>query len=275
MKKTIVAAAVAALTAAPAFADVTISGAVQVEAGEFTDNSTQVTKSDVFFKGSEDLGNGMKAGFVIQRTADDSSAVSTGSDRFVTLSNGSMTLKTGFYEQYIEGVIGASAANEPGHDTSNEIDAGEAAAQNTTGIEFAPMAGVTVGAQHGVDVSTVYASYSNAGLTVRAAQESGGSVVGDVDAFSVEYKMDGLRGRYVSIESTGDDAAWVGVDYTTGPYNFAISKVVDDGATGSEEDDMTASVKYAMSKRTSLYLVHDTQDSANTESTIVGIKHSF
>jgi len=279
MKKTIVAAAVAALTAAPAFADVTITGAVQIEAGERNAASTgaatsnYTTKSDIFFKGSEDLGNGLKAGFVIQRTSDDATAISTSSDRFVTLSNDMGTLKAGTFEQYIEGTIGASAANDPAHDVSNEISDGESAAQNGMAVEMSPMAGLTVGYQAGDSSDTVYAAYSNAGLTVKAAQESGNGAT-DVTAYSLQYKMDGLTARYVSIanDAGNNDAGWAGVDYTMGANNIAVSQVVDGDADG----DITVSLKHSLSKRTNVYIAHGSDDSDSTrDETLVGIKHSF
>jgi len=278
MKKTIVAAAVAALTAAPAFADVTISGAVQIEAGERNAassgaaTSNYTTKSDIFFKGSEDLGNGMKAGFVIQRTADDASAISTSSDRFVTLSSDMGTLKAGTFEQYIEGSIGASAANDPAHDVSNEISDGESAAQNGMAIEMSPMGGLTVGYQAGDSSDTVYAAYSNGGLTVKAAQESGNGSR-DVTAMSAQFAMDGLKARVVTVDDdNGDAPVWMGVDYTMGANNIAVSKVTD----GTNDGDMTVSLKHSLSKRTNVYIAHGSDDSDSTrDETLVGIKHSF
>jgi predicted porin len=276
MKKTIVSAAVAAVFAAPvAIADVTVSGAVQVEAGEEgTGGASQFkTKSDIFFKGSEDLGNGMKAGFVIQRTSDDQSAISATSDRFVTLSSDMGTLKAGHFEQYIEGTIGASAANDAAHDVSNEISDGEASSQDGVAVELSPMSGLTVGYQAGDTSDTAYASFSSSGLTVKAAQESGNGAT-DVDAFSVEYKMDGLKARYVSVanDAGNNDAAWFGVDYSMGANNIAVSQVVD----GDNDGDMTVSLKHSLSKRTNVYIAHGSDDNASAnDETLVGIKHSF
>jgi regulator of PEP synthase PpsR (kinase-PPPase family) len=66
MKKTIIASAVAAAVSAPvAFADVSISGMVNPE---FSDSNAATgyaasVNTDLVFKGSEDLGNGLKASF--------------------------------------------------------------------------------------------------------------------------------------------------------------------------------------------------------------------
>jgi len=282
MKKTIVAAAVAALTAAPAFADVTISGAVQVEAGEEGSGgaSSIKTKSDIFFKGSEDLGNGMKAGFLIQRTADDQSAVSSGSDRFVTLSTGTVNVKAGYFEHYMESSIGGAAANDAAHDVSNEISVGEINTSSTNAgdsveVSFSPMAGATVGYQLGDNADTVFAQYSNGGLMVRVAQENNASEK-DILGIVAQYKLDDLTLRVVDMDNDADaDQTWLGAEYTMGANTFGVS-VVDGNGDGADDGDVTVSLKHALSKRTSVYIAHGSDDDASAnDETLVGIKHSF
>jgi len=269
MKKTIVAAAVAALTAAPAFADVTISGAVQVEAGEEGSGgaSSIKTKSDIFFKGSEDLGNGMKAGFLIQRTADDQSAVSSGSDRFVTLSTGTVNVKAGYFEHYMESSIGGAAANDAAHDVSNEISVGEINTSSTNAgdsveVSFSPMAGATVGYQLGDNADTVFAQYSNGGLMVRVAQENNASEK-DILGIVAQYKLDDLTLRVVDMDNDADaDQTWLGAEYTMGANTFGVS-VVDGNGDGADDGDVTVSLKHALSKRTSVYIAHGSDDDAS------------
>jgi predicted porin len=276
MKKTIIASAIAAVVSAPAFADVKISGAVQIEAGEIRTGSAAatsqyITRSDIKFSGSEDMGNGMKAGFNITQTVDDATA-SANTDRFVTVSGDFGQLKAGTFESYIESTIGASAANDAAHDVSNEISDGETGTQNQIEFSMSPMAGLSVGYQAGDTADTVFASYSNAGLTVRAAQNSGNGST-DVTAFSVEYKMDGLRARYVEIDNdSGVAPSWFGVDYTMGNNNIAISQIMD----GADDNNMTVSLNHQLSKQTNVYIAHGSDDDASVnDETIVGIKHSF
>lgn len=73
MNKKIIAMAIAAATAAPAFADVTVSGAVRqsidhVDNGNTNYEAWQINDrlSNLKFSGNEDLGNGLKAIFSIQ-----------------------------------------------------------------------------------------------------------------------------------------------------------------------------------------------------------------
>ena len=285
MKKTIVAAAVAAVFAAPvAMADVKISGAVQVEGGEFDDTNASDTSadsdirsmSDIKFSGSEDLGNGMKAGFSITMTADNQ-ADSGAEDKFVTLSGDFGTIKAGNFEMYVESSVTAMAANDASHDVSNEISDGEytvGASGQTVQYTSPSINGVTVVAQTADNADSVGIQYSGNGLLVRAATESnvGGN---DVDAFAIQYSMNGLTGKVVNVDNgSGDDKTWFGLEYAMGNNKIAYSVV--DAATADGDGDSTLSLSHAMSKQTTVYLVLGTDDSnGSDDETVVGIKHSF
>ena len=71
MKKTIIAASIAAVVAAPAaFADVKVSGLVHMSIADTNTGTATSSVGDnvsrIVFPGSEDLGNGMKAAFKIE-----------------------------------------------------------------------------------------------------------------------------------------------------------------------------------------------------------------
>ena len=280
MKKTIVAAAVAAVFAAPAMADVKISGAVQFEAGEFDSAgaSDNRVKSDIKFSGSEDLGNGMKAGYAMVMTLDDQSATSNdATDKYVSLSGDFGTIKAGNFEMYMESSITAMAANDSAHDVSNEISDGEytvGASGQTIQYTSPSFNGVTVVAQTADNADDIAIQYSGNGLLVRAGTESnvGGN---DVDAFGIQYTMNGLTAKFVNVDNgSGDDKSWVGVEYAMGNNKIAYSVV--DAATADGDGDSTLSLTHSLSKTTSVYLVLGTDDdtSANDE-TVVGMKVAF
>jgi len=159
MKKTIIASAIAAVVAAPAaFADVTVSGNVYAETGETDGVDSTKVYTDVFFKASEDLGNGMKAFSTIQMYGDNDSAssatvthtadtdlgtatattITAASEetasvaskdagvRIVGLSGDFGTIEAGRMESFTEGAVAAMAANDPSHGVSNEPDNGNA-----------------------------------------------------------------------------------------------------------------------------------------------------
>jgi len=305
MKKTIVAAAVAALVAAPAaFAEVSISGQINVE---FSDNETGDSSgdyhSDVVLKGSEDLGNGMKAGFVYHLVSDgdgnDAGAVAVGGDTAISLSGDFGTVSAGRMEPFIENKL-ASIANI---DASEELDlefnpgTGESinAGRSDTGVRFVSnnMNGLTVGVEAYADenvgtddwdTTAIYVKYSNGGLTVQAASESNEeALVGDTTAYSIQYAMGDISVRAVNVDldspTAGDDAeeTMVGATYTMGSNQFAIGSIVDAKGTNvaARDGDTIYSLKHSLSKSTSVYLVHFSDDTGTADQTLVGMKHSF
>jgi predicted porin len=120
MKKSLIALLVASMPAA-AFADVTIYGAIKGGV-EYNDNgSTKVTNIDdlgsrIGFKGSEDLGNGLKTiwqvetGFAIDGNKDQYSASSSGTfanrNSFLGLQSNLGTLRFGNVSNYLDSDMG-------------------------------------------------------------------------------------------------------------------------------------------------------------------------
>jgi len=301
MKKTIIASAIAAVVAAPAaFADVSISGQINVE---FSDQETGETSgnhhTDVVLKGSEDLGNGMKAGFVWHMVSDgdgnDAGAVAVAGDKRIDLSGDFGTISAGRMEPFVENKL-ASVANM---DASEELDlefSGTAtnAARSDTGIRFTTpnMSGITIGVEAYADENTtgddwdttaVYAKYSNGGLTVQLASENNAvATVGDTTAISAAYKMGDIEVRAVNIDLDSTTAAndaehtVVGASYTMGANQFAVATVSDaTGNVAAKDGDTIYSLKHSLSKSTSVYLVHFSDDTGSTDETLVGMKHSF
>ena len=284
MKKTIVAAAVAALTAAPAFADVSISGSVQAEMGDMNNTSTNEVYTDVFFKASEDLGNGMKVSSVIQMIGDNAAANTAGGDRIVSLSADFGTISTGYMESYTEGSIMSMAATDPAHTISIESGFNASTAEGTRYVSPS-FNGLKVGVEtFNPGISTVFGEYSNAGLTVKAAQEKSGEAAdaGDIDSVAVQYKIDGLTARIVHTESATEEQTFYGATYTMGANTVGFG-ILDSNAAGTTtggasggDGDYTVSLNHALSKNTNVYVAHMSDDSDSTsDETVVGIKQKF
>jgi predicted porin len=303
MKKTIIASAIAAVVAAPAaFAEVSISGQINVEfsSNETGDNSGD-NHTDVVLKGSEDLGNGLKAGFVWHMVSDgdgsNAGGVSVGGDKAISLSGDFGTISTGRMEPFIENKI-ASVANI---DASEELDleyspaTGMNATRSDTGIRFVSpnMNGLSVGVEaysdenggsDDWDTTAVYVSYSAGGLTVQAASEQSdeSATTGDVTAFSAMYKMGDFSVRAVNVDMdanlTANDSeeTMIGASYTMGNNEFAVGAITDaKGQSAARDGDKIYSVKHSISKSTSVYLVHFADDTGTADQTLVGMKHSF
>jgi hypothetical protein len=290
MKKTIVAAAVAAVVAAPvAFADVSISGGIFLEAGVNGqgDNAQDEVFTDINFKSSEDLGNGMKVSTLITLTTDNSEYTNQDEGtKMVSVSGDFGTIEGGYMEAYTESKVTAMAANDPAHTISNEVTEGNFGFGAGHRYISPSIMGLKVGAEaFNAGPSTLFAEYSNGPLLVRVAEEknsadatsSGGATVNpeDITSVAVKYTMDGLTVSVVDTDdASGDSATWYGASYTMGNITVAASTVNG----GTTDGDNTLSAAYSLSKTTTAYIAtfqDDTSGANNADETVIGIKHSF
>jgi len=297
MKKTIVAAAIAAAVAAPAaMAEVSVSGQINQEFFNGTGDLESDTNADVVFKGSEDLGNGMKASFVIHTMSDNSAASTTGgdtsaqdldgasADTSISLAGDFGSITVGSFEPMLEGMVVSMAATDASDVLSIENAQSSATRTNGGARYMSPsFNGLTVGVEGFTDggsagddfgVTAVMVQYSNAGLTVKYASENVNSTGTDTDALAVQYKMGDLTLVAVDQDSSDNtkDDTFFGATYAMGNNTFGIGVI--DSNTASD-GDMIISAKHAMSKSTSVYLVVEDDDSAAENTTLVGIQHTF
>jgi predicted porin len=292
MKKTIIASAIAAVVAAPAaFADVSISGQINQE---FIDRSGQDLNSDlnsdIVFKGSEDMGNGMKASFVIHTYLDDgqfgaSSASSPTADQSITLSGDFGAVTVGRFEPMTEskGVSIANIDHSDALDLESTLGNGGRAeggfkyvspSFNGLTVTLEGQAKTETAGTDDFDTTSVGVEYSNGGLYVIAISEDTSSTV-DQTTFGVKYKMGDIELRAVTTEQdtsgTKVDHTFYGAKYTMGNNSVAVGMVDSDG---TDDGDNIISLGHSLSKQTGVYLTHKSNDDSQDQ-TLVGIKHSF
>jgi hypothetical protein len=306
MKKTIVAAAVAAVFAAPAMADVKISGQINQEFRDSGADWVSGNNVDVVVSGSEDLGNGMKATFKIHRFYDDQgnditvtdstgethtdNNEGTAADQSIGLSGDFGAITVGRFEPYTVSSITSMMNIDAAEDLDLETSFGQGRTEGGFRYVTPNMNGLTVGVEGFADggsagdnfaTTTVFAQYSNAGLTIRAANESdrqGAAASNDVQSVGVSYKMGDIELRVVHTDDDNGAAADVantfyGAKYTMGANTIAVGANSHDTANS---DDQIISFSHALSKQTSVYLVHESIDAVNgDDNTLVGVKHTF
>lgn len=290
MKKTIIASAIAAVVAAPAaFADISISGSVQVEYVE----DTMETRNDLVIKSSEDLGNGMKASSKFHLVKDDglddgTNSGSKNADFSVTLSGDFGSISAGRMEGFQEGVFNAITGIDGSHDVDLEGNFdGKKAAGASEGftrdemIKYVSpsMNGLKLGVtaqDNGTDKfedTEFMVQYSNAGLTVAANVATESDI--DYTTFIAKYKMGDLEVRAASRteEATaGDlDSTFVGAKYKMGANTFSVGSVSTDNANG---DATIVGLAHALSKKTSVYVAHKDNDDSDNQ-TAIGMKVKF
>jgi predicted porin len=302
MKKTIIASAIAAVVAAPAaFADVTISGMVNMErldngAGTGANFSTN---TDLVFTASEDLGNGMKAAMKYHYTNDDGGMTTAQAvaDTSVTLSGDFGALTVGRMETINQSYFHPFAAGDAAHDMTLEDANGQQGRVNAVAYASPSFNGLTVmgalvqmtaGTQgvdtNDTDATEIAAKYSNGGLTVAAGRTIHKGSVADetITNIAASYNMGDLTFAILNrdVEDDGNvlnadnELTTVSVKYAMGSNTlYAGFNDSDDGQDG----DYVVSFAHNLSKRTSAYVAYKHDDDAADDNgqTLIGLQHTF
>jgi predicted porin len=291
MKKTIVAAAIAAAVAAPAaFADVSISGQFTVEYGTNGADAEMTEASDVVFSGSEDLGNGMSAFFKIATSPDGTDGSMGEDDQYVGLKGDFGTLMFGQYEQLIS-AKGTDMANSLASSERLSVEQKEGAGvRGNQGIRYSSpnFNGVTVeiggfmdgtdnqsSSAENFDSTEMMVQYSANGLTVRYISESNEDANEDKSVVAATYAMGDLTvgvSRY-STDIANSDATVVAAKYTMGANSIGAAFVAAHD-TAATEGDFIIKATHAMSKSTSVWVGYENDDNLNSDLTL-GMKHAF
>jgi len=306
MKKTIIAAAVAASVAAPAaFAEVTVYGKMHYALVDTDANGTQTedynnNATRWGLKGSEDLGNGMKAFFQNEfgmNTID--AGTESARDAFVGISGDFGKITAGRMGAPTKGMlygIGnvqvadinhgeagdfAGAFTSKGHRVNNAL-----AYSNSFGGVNVTAAITGDQADAGTDFSenkSFSIDTTVAGVKVGYASLNYGSGQGsDVDIFGAKMSMDALTIglAYEDVDSTNDTTG-VSLSYKMGnnSFNVAYAETDVDAGSATDHDTTVVSLQHSLSKRTSVYVGYSEVDSntaaSDIDSTSVGLIHTF
>jgi predicted porin len=303
-KKTLIAAAVATLASSVAMADVSVSGAVKLTVGD-TDGSTgdyapSLDGSELTFKASEDLGNGITA--FAQTTINNVAAGTAGGpsykDQKLGLKGSFGTIVGGRMETLTEGAVssmmddGASTheANtqlESSLTNFGRVNALAYISPTVNGVHVA-VAGVLDGTNNATDdgdgmfrSTDLLIAYDNGPLSVKASlanlDGTGAAADTDVTTLAASYKVGDLKLAAMTVKSETDGAASVNdnmyrADYAMG--NNVITLGMRDDEAG--DDLTTVKLTHKMSKRTALWLGHRSKDAAAAgDVTHFGMIHKF
>jgi len=285
MNKKLIAAAIAAAVSAPAaMADVTVYGkihmsvdSVDMDNGSFDGQQISSRASRLGFKGSEDLGNGLKAVWKLEYalTADEPSNGLGGNarDHYLGLAGNFGT------------VLLAGRANSPYKNSTGKMDffSDELGDYNGTlgfedqrlsnaivyispkfsGLQFSGgvMAGEAAGTADGLaDAYSMALTYNNAGIMAAIAHENMEDVGGGADKKTragLGYKMDAFKvaGVYETEDNAGADTDrfQISAAYTMGNNTVKAMYGQEDVDGGAESDAWGLGVDHKMSKRTKVY----------------------
>jgi len=301
MKKTIIASAVAAAVSAPAaFADVSISGMVNPEFSD-SDATTGYAASvntDLVFKGSEDLGNGLKASFKYHLFHDDGASttlstttatinnvgtattiassqtvVSSASvankvaDLSVSLSGDFGTITAGRFETFNMAYFHGKADMDPSHDITLED---------------------TLGQQGRVNGSLAYVSPSFNGLTVGVSTLMGAGMADsgtdtsntDGSEYMVKYTNAGLElsaGKTTHKGAAADEEVInMYAGYNMGDLKVGVlhRDVENDDGGATDNKSTTYNVAYTMGANTVSFGLLDSDDARDGDS-VIALKHAM
>ncbi len=239
MQKKLIALAVASLVSVPAFAqsNVTIYGVIDVgvESAKFNDADGNLTKmitsgnttNRIGFKGTEDLGNGMKANFVLegQPSPDVGTHAAAFWGRLATVglsgaSWGSINLGSQYTPWF-----SARASNDifytAGAGSNYNYEAGDTRMSNSIRYDSVNMNGFTVAAMYGMGEAG--AAYNAQEGTTAATKKQGQSV-----GLWLNYANGPLALRYAydsQIITQGPDVDMVR-NHVNGSYDFKVVKLV-------------------------------------------------
>jgi len=301
MKKTIIASAVAAAVSAPAaFADVSISGMVNPE---FSDSNATTgyaasVNTDLVFKGSEDLGNGLKASFKYHLFHDDGASttlstttatinnvgtattiassqtvVSSASvankvaDLSVSLSGDFGTITAGRFETFNMAYFHGKADMDPSHDITLED---------------------TLGQQGRVNGSLAYVSPSFNGLTVGVSTLMGAGMADsgtdtsntDGSEYMVKYTNAGLElsaGKTTHKGAAADEEVInMYAGYNMGDLKVGVlhRDVENDDGGATDNKSTTYNVAYTMGANTVSFGLLDSDDARDGDS-VIALKHAM
>ena len=266
MKKTLIAASVAALVAAPAaFADVKISGNVIQEFvtdGDDTGTSEDGLESkaavDLVFSMSEDLGNGMTAFAKIHQLSDNGAGDQGPADQVVGLKGDFGTIVAGRMEDFSEGKVAAMASVDSSDTLLIEPNGAFDTGRNEGGIAYVSPS------FNGLTFGVAGYAMSNGGVAAVAgtnASAAGGAVVTIGSAAAVSKDAD-----------ANIDATDIMVEYANGPllvrasYENVDKSVYNvDQTTGKDQKTTQIAMSYKMDNITLVGHHFDVENGGGTD----------
>ena len=295
MKKTLIAAGVAAAMAAPvAMADTTVYGKLR-QAIEFGDGNSTVTShtNRVGFKGSEDLGNGMSAFYTIEMgTAAETGDATSGRFAFVGIKGAFGTVTVGDTVNLAKAHLAGNSLEDTIGDKQGILSTDLSFDNNQVIYTSPTVNGFTVSASaYGDNTSSentlgkaFAVKYANGPLTVAAGRNAyDAAASGDEDFVSAKYAMGDttLSANYETIDATTDiDSYTATVEHKMGANTLILSYGDKDSDTNSaDRQETTIGVKHNFSKRTDLMLLWNDVDAdavaSQTNNVAIQLNHSF
>ncbi len=290
MKKLLIVMAIVNAIFAPAVvAGVTVGGEMRYEitdddSGTEFDNNGSILTVD----GSEDLGDGLKAGFYTKITGIGGNSTIGSGNTYLNLSGSMGKIQFGQFHLPSKEVL--KMAELHGDTAGKEVVFANTLEPNQQ-IQYATpsIGGVTVkvsvvsgdvdagsGTDYELDgnVSNVAIYYDSGPLSVAYATLKGNDGTADATALGLKYTMDDLKlvAAYEDVEDAAD-ATVIGASYNVGNGNSIA--VTSQSQSLDVNEKNTIALNHAFSARTRAYLMFNHPKQGGNNSTVIGFKHKF
>ena len=315
MKKNIIALAIATAVAAPvAMADApTIYGQLNLNINNTDDQSTTVnsTASRLGVKGSEDLGDGLKAVYKIEFGVDqvadgDGKSPLSARNQYAGLAGGFGTVLLGRHDTPTKMIQPSDLFNDGAADVNkltNGIVNGEIRSPDVLAYVSPEFSGVKLIAAAVMDekgntgtevaatlsdnwmnVALTYGS-TKKGLYLSGAWQDADRLDATIIRVAAQYKTGALIVNAMHQDVSGD-----AVDGTAGAGNFThlqagykmgkfmpkVKYAMADSDGNGDESAFSIGLNYSLGKKTTAYIYHtDSEDMGRANSTIAGLLHKF
>jgi len=291
MKKTLIAAGIAAVVAAPvAMADVSVSGQVKYTLVD-TDNGNDFAPSfdnALTFKASEDLGNGLSAFAQITLDTDDlNNASGMGKDQKLGLKGSFGTVVAGRMETLTEGAVssmmddglsshGANAQLESSYTKVGRVNAVAYVSPTVNGFHAA-IAGTNAADENRFTNNDIALVYENGPFTLKASRLDLRDTR-EVITVGASYAMGDAKFSVMTVENDPEAGSSVRdnmyrLDYKMG-NNSLIVGYKDTDSDSADGDVTSVKLTHSFSKRTAAYIGHRNKDEA-ADVNYIGMIHKF
>ena len=228
--------------------------------------------------------------------ASTSAATTEQSDMIVGIKGSFGTVMAGHFEAFVEGKL-ASTMSMNGHASIEQSSTNAGRTDNGVAYISPTVNGIHVGIggyatadeTEAFDAKEIAVFYANGPLSVSVAQQklndtlAGTGLARKTTALAASYTMGDAKVSYLrmsnnDVDGVDSDDNSYRLDYTMGANKVTVGHLDDESntsATAAANDITSIELTHNFSKRTQVYIGMTDQDTANSDTTYLGMQHSF
>ena len=228
--------------------------------------------------------------------ASTSAATTEQSDMIVGIKGSFGTVMAGHFEAFVEGKL-ASTMSMNGHTAIEQSSTNAGRTGNGVAYISPTVNGIHVGIggyatadeTEAFDAKEIAVFYANGPLSVSVAQQklndtlAGTGLARKTTALAASYTMGDAKVSYLrmsnnDVDGVDSDDNSYRLDYTMGANKVTVGHLDDESntsATAAANDITSIELTHNFSKRTQVYIGMTDQDTANSDTTYLGMQHSF